>query len=70
MSTTRGGSGGQQVDTDWIETARELPPERVEVQVMNGPYVTTLVRDGNLWWFPDRSMYVYYTPKVWKPLDA
>jgi hypothetical protein len=24
-----------------------------------------LVRDGNLWWLPDRSMYVYYTPTHW-----
>lgn len=21
--------------------------------------------DGKLWWFPDKSMYVYYTPTHW-----
>lgn len=25
-----------------------------------------LKRDGNLWFFPDGSMYVYYTPTHWK----
>lgn len=27
----------------------------------------TLTRRGRLWWFPDGSMYVYYTPTHWKP---
>lgn len=22
--------------------------------------------DGNLWWLPDGSVYVYYTPTHWK----
>lgn len=58
------------MDTDWTRTEVELPPERVEVQVLNGEHVTTLVRDGNLWWFPDRTMYVYYVPKFWKHIPA
>lgn len=29
--------------------------------------VTTLVWD-RMWWFPDRSMYVYYTPTHWRPI--
>lgn len=28
-----------------------------------------LMRDGNLWWYPDRSMYVYYTPTHWKEMN-
>lgn len=28
----------------------------------------TLKRRGNLWFPPDDSMYVYYTPTHWKPL--
>lgn len=28
-----------------------------------------LKRGGNLWWFPDGSMYVYYTPTHWKPVE-
>ena len=30
--------------------------------------VTKLKRRGNLWFFPDGSMYVYYTPTHWKPM--
>jgi hypothetical protein len=26
----------------------------------------TLKRKGRLWWFPDGSMYVYYTPTHWR----
>jgi hypothetical protein len=32
--------------------------------------VTTLVHERNLWWFPDRSMYVYYVPTHWRPLTS
>lgn len=30
----------------------------------------TLKRGGNLWWYPDGSMYVYYTPTHWKPVNG
>jgi hypothetical protein len=26
-------------------------------------------RDGRLWWLPDGSMYVYFTPTHWRPLS-
>lgn len=29
-----------------------------------------LVRKGRLWLLPDMSMYVYYTPTEWRPLEA
>lgn len=29
-----------------------------------------LVRKGRLWFLPDMSMYVYYTPTEWRPLEA
>lgn len=29
--------------------------------------VQKLKRVKNLWWFPDMSMYVYYTPTHWHP---
>lgn len=29
--------------------------------------VTRLIRRGNLWFFPDWSMYVYYTPTHFVP---
>jgi hypothetical protein len=25
-----------------------------------------LIFDGKLWWYPDGSMYVYYTPTHWE----
>lgn len=28
-----------------------------------------LKRTGNLWFLPDGSMYVYYTPTHWMPLE-
>lgn len=51
----------------WKQTADELPPEHVVVEVLNGEHVCELVRQGNLWFFPDFSMYVYYVPRCWRP---
>jgi hypothetical protein len=51
----------------WISTADRLPPEGEVVIVLNGDTETTLKRRGSMWFFPDGSMYVYYTPKVWRP---
>ena len=52
---------------DWTPTARELPPNGAEVEAMDGGgHIQRLVRDGNLWWFPDRSMYVYFVPQFWR----
>lgn len=28
-----------------------------------------LKRDGNLWWTPDGSMYVYYQPTHWRETE-
>lgn len=58
--------------TEWwrpISTA----PEGVEVNTklmdgMGSRNEQTLKRKGSLWWFPDGSMYVYYTPTHWKPM--
>lgn len=57
--------------SDWIKTSRELPPE--------GEVVDTKIDDAKgcrneaklkrlnlLWFFPDDSMYVYYTPTHWR----
>lgn len=55
------------MNEDWTRTDQELPPARVEVEAMDGSgHVQTLVRDGRLWFFPDRSMYVYFTPTFWR----
>ena len=31
---------------------------------------TVLVRQGNLWYFPDHSMYVYYEPTHWLSAES
>ena len=46
-------------------------PEKIVVQtcIDDGDgrrNVADLVREGNLWFFPDRSMYVYYKPTHWR----
>ena len=58
---------------DWISTTNELPPDGDEVNTKiddaNGiRNEQALVRQGNLWFFPDRSMYVYYAPTHWRSL--
>ncbi len=54
---------------DWIPTERALPPEGEVVNTMDsGGHVQTLKRQGRLWFFPDGSMYVYYTPTLWQAL--
>ena len=53
--------------------SRSLPPEGIVVEtkiddsdgVRN---VSRLKREGRLWFLPDGSMYVYYTPTHWKPV--
>ena len=54
-------------DRPWISTAVELPPDGQVVQVQNNGGAQ-LKRQGRLWFFPDGSMYVYYTPEWWRPL--
>jgi len=55
-----------------IETA----PEGIEVSTMmktelgEPRQIQSLVRKGRLWFFPDMSMYVYYTPTHWSPLNG
>ena len=57
----------------WMYCLQSLPAEGVEVMTKiddaKGPRnETSLVRKGSLWFFPDMSMYVYYTPTHWKSL--
>ena len=55
----------------WIKISDELPPENivVETKIDDGKGVRNqraLKRKGNLWYFPDESMYIYYTPTHWR----
>lgn len=53
--------------SDWISCVFDMPPEGQVVEVQNNDGAK-LVYENGLWWFPDRSMYVYYTPQYWRPL--
>ena len=58
--------------SDWIKCETRLPPdgEIVETKIddANGcRNEQSLKLKGNLWWFSDDSMYVYYYPTHWKP---
>lgn len=51
----------------WTPTAQERPPEGVVIDAMDsGGHVQKLKRQGNLYFFADMSMYVYYVPTFWK----
>lgn len=55
----------------WKDTAKEPPPENVLVDTFSpGGLQQALKRVGRLWCVPDGSMYVYYTPQFWRPLEA
>lgn len=50
-----------------IETA----PEGVAIETISaGGLQQSLILENGLWWTDDRSMYVYYSPKFWRSLDA
>lgn len=53
---------------EWTRTADEEPPDGAVVETLssNGQQ-QQLKRQGRLWFFPDGSMYVYYTPEYWRP---
>lgn len=45
----------------------QYPPAGVVVSTVDsGGHHQDLLYDRGLWWFPDRSMYVYYTPASWR----
>jgi hypothetical protein len=54
-------------ERDWTPTRDRLPQEHVVVETMTeSGAVNTLKRVGRLWFLPDGSMYVYYTPVLWR----
>ncbi len=58
---------------NWKIISKDPPPQKTVVMtkiddedgVRNE---TKLVLQGRLWWLPDFSMYVYYTPTHWKEI--
>jgi hypothetical protein len=60
-------------DEKWILVRDRLPPLDTPVMTKiddaNGVRnEQTLLLYRNLWWFKDKSMYVYYEPTHWRPL--
>ena len=56
---------------DWIRVHEAVPVEGVTVDTKIDDAKgcrneQPLTRRGGLWFFPDGSMYVYYTPTHWK----
>ena len=59
--------------SEWIKTNDRLPEEGVKVETkMDDKHglrnEQQLVFKRNLWFYPDMSMYIYYTPTHWRTL--
>jgi hypothetical protein len=53
-------------EQEWFSPKDKLPEEGVVVDTLNSSgQMTQLKRQGNLWFFADGSMYVYYVPTFW-----
>ena len=55
----------------WVKVSKQLPPEKevviTKIDDNQGcRNVQELYRRKNLWFLPDGSMYVYYTPTHWR----
>jgi hypothetical protein len=60
-------------DHEWVRCADALPEEGLIVETkiddeQGVRNVQELLRQGRLWFFPDKSMYVYYTPTHWRSI--
>lgn len=59
---------------EWQKVEKGLIPEKVELETKivdaeGKEYnIQNLKFSGKLWWHPDMSMYVYYTPTHWRNL--
>lgn len=54
----------------WMDMLEDgFPPEGEIVMARDtAGHEQALKRVGRLFYFPDMSMYVYYTPRAWRPL--
>ena len=63
--------GGNVKERGWTFLEDALPPEGVVVETRSEHgNVQCLVRESNLWFVPDHSMYVYYVPIAWRPKES
>lgn len=55
----------------WISTEESLPPENMVVETKIDDAdgcrnIQPLYRKGNLYFIPEKEMYVYYVPTHWR----
>lgn len=51
----------------WTYVKSMLPLDNSEVEVVTpSGDQRTLIYRSRLWWLPDNSMYVYFTPVMWR----
>lgn len=55
---------------EWIRWTDAIPADGQVFVALNDTHEVLLQRSGNLLWFwPERDMYVYFTPTLWRPYD-
>lgn len=58
---------------DWLPSSTAPEGLKVETKIDDGDgprNVQSLIRRGSLWFLPDDSMYVYYTPTHWRTAEG
>jgi hypothetical protein len=53
----------------WLPASTAPEGVEVDTKIDDGHGLrneTSLVRRGNLWWFPNGGLFVYYTPTHWR----
>lgn len=59
----------------WIRVDEERPEENVVVETKIDDKrgvrkIAKLLRDGAMWWLPDRDVYMHYRPTHWRKVRA
>jgi len=62
------------MNSKWVKCSNQLPQEDIKVmtKIDDSDGIKNeqvLKRNGNLWFLPDMSMHVYYTPTHWKEIE-
>lgn len=59
--------------SEWTKTSEAIPAPGIPVETkidddkgVRNEQDLMQVASNHLWWFPDGSMYVYYTPTHWR----
>ena len=60
---------GKRNVVQFVETQYRTPDYNTKCEVITpGGETRELIYDMGLWWLPDKSMYVYFTPTYWRPV--